>query len=202
MKLIENITERKRRGSFYTPPGIAKFILKWALNWKEKCDILEPGCGDGSFLKQIKKSKFRYKSITAVGIDHLESKKAKNHKMINAEIINGDFHQYRNTTKDRFDVIIGNPPYIRSQYFDKKQREIAEKIFIKMNLKYSKLMNSWVSFIVGSSMILKESGKIGFVVPAEILQVSYAKQLRVFLAHFYNKISIISFRKLVFSEVQ
>ena len=63
-------------------------------------------------------------------------------------------------------------------------------------------MNPWVSFIVGSSMILKEKGKIGFVVPAEILQVSYAKELRNFLARFYNKISIISFRKLVFPEAQ
>ncbi len=202
MNLMENTTEKKLRGAFYTPSTIAKFVLKWAVNGNKNYDILEPCCGDGSFLKQIQKNDFACKSVTAIEIDSLESKKAKNLKLSNTKIINGDFYQYCNTTNNKFDLIIGNPPYIRYQYFDKDQRAIAEKIFAKMNLKYSKLMNPWVSFIVGSSMILKEKGKIGFVVPAEILQVSYAKELRNFLAHFYNKISIISFRKLVFPEAQ
>jgi adenine-specific DNA-methyltransferase len=56
--------------------------------------------------------------------------------------------------------------------------------------------------VVGSSLLLKEKGKIGFVIPAELLQVSYAQQLREFLAHFYNKINIISFEKLVFPDIQ
>ena len=83
---------------------------------------------------------------------------------------------------------------------EKKKRAEAEKIFAKASLKYSKLTNAWVPFVVGSSLLLKETGKIGFVLPAEILQVSYAKQLRNFLAHFYNKINIISFKKLVYHE--
>jgi adenine-specific DNA-methyltransferase len=72
----------------------------------------------------------------------------------------------------------------------------------KAGLKYTKLTNAWVSFVVGSSLLLKEKGKIGFVLPAEILQVSYAQQLREFLAHFYNKINIESFKKLVFPDIQ
>ena len=67
---------------------------------------------------------------------------------------------------------------------------------------FTKLTNAWVSFVVGSSLLLKDNGKIGFVIPAELLQVSYAQQLRDFLAHFYNKINIISFEKLVFSDIQ
>ena len=59
-----------------------------------------------------------------------------------------------------------------------------------------------VSFVVGSSLLLKNEGKIGFVLPAEILQVSYAQTLREFLAKFYNKINIVSFEKLVFPDIQ
>jgi len=99
-------------------------------------------------------------------------------------------------------LIIGNPPYIRYQYFSKEQQILAERIFKKSKLKYSKLTNAWVSFVVGSSQLLKDKGKIAFVLPAEVLQVSYAQQLRVFLAHFYNKINIVSFEKLVFPEIQ
>jgi adenine-specific DNA-methyltransferase len=109
---------------------------------------------------------------------------------------------YCNETTKRFDLVVGNPPYIRYQYFDKEQQAKQDKIFKKANLKYSKLTNAWVSFVVGSSLLLKEKGKIGFVIPAELLQVSYAKQLREFLAHFYNKINIISFEKLVFPDIQ
>ena len=79
---------------------------------------------------------------------------------------------------------------------------IGEKIFKSAKLKFSKLTNIWVPFVIGSSLLLKSTGKIGFVLPAEILQVSYAKELRNFLAHFYNKISIISFEKLVFPDIQ
>ena len=35
----------------------------------------------------------------------------------------------------------------------------ADIIFFKANLKYSKLTNAWVSFVVGSSLLLKEIGK-------------------------------------------
>lgn len=199
---MKSTTEKKLRGAFYTPSAIAKFVLKWAINGDRNYDILEPCCGDGSFLRQIQKNDFAYKSITAVEIDPLESKKARNLRLLNAKIINGDFYHYCNVTNDRFDLIIGNPPFIRHRYFEDKQRDKAEKIFAKMNLKYSRMMNPWVSFIAGSSMLLRKKGKIGFVVPAEIFQVSYAKELRNFLSHFYNKISIISFRKLVFPKAQ
>ena len=40
------------------------------------------------------------------------------------------------------------------------------------------------------------------MVPAEILQVSFAKTLRHFLSRFYSKISIVSFKKLVFPDIQ
>lgn len=106
-------------------------------------------------------------------------------------------------TKQRFDLIIGNPPYIRYQFFDRNQQAEANYIFSRAGLTYSKLTNAWVSFVVGSSLLLKDKGgKIGFVLPAEILQVSFAQQLRNFLARFYNKINIISFEKLVFPNIQ
>src|SRR3989304_99966 len=89
-------------------------------------------------------------------------------------------------------LVIGNPPYIRYQFFNRLQQAEASDIFIKAGLTYSKLTNAWVSFVVGSSLLLKKKGgKIGFVLPAEVLQVSFAKQLRNFIAHFYNKINII-----------
>lgn len=202
MKLIENASAEKLRGGFYTPEKIAAFVLKWAINGYVNSDILEPSCGDGVFIEQIKENNYPYNSITGIEFDEIESQKSANITLQNCTIINEDFHKYCNNTKSKYDVIVGNPPYIRYQYFEEEQQNEAIKIFKKAGLKYSKLTNAWVSFVIGSSLLLKETGKIGFVLPAEILQVSYAIQLREFLAKFYNKINIISFEKLVFPDIQ
>jgi adenine-specific DNA-methyltransferase len=203
MKLISEATAEKLRGGFYTPEIIAEFILRWGINGSCNSDILEPSCGDGVFLQQIKKYNLNYNSITAVELDEVEAEKAESIHLKNKEVITTDFHTYCNNTLQRFDLIIGNPPYIRYQFFNRMQQAEAGDIFIKAGLTYSKLTNAWVSFVVGSSLLLKnKGGKIGFVLPAEILQVSFAKQLRNFIAHFYNKINIISFEKLVFPNIQ
>jgi adenine-specific DNA-methyltransferase len=202
MQLIKNASEEKLRGGFYTPSPIAAFILKWAFNGNKELDILEPSCGDGVFLEEIQKGNYQYNSVIAIEFDETEAEKSRNICLADAEVLYSDFHDFCINTKKRFDLVIGNPPYIRYQYFDKRQQKFAAEIFNKANLKYSKLTNAWVSFVVGSSLLLKEQGKIGFVLPAEILQVSYAQTLREFLAHFYNKINIVSFEKLVFPDIQ
>ena len=202
MRLINKASTEKLRGGFYTPAPIASFILRWAFNGKKDLDILEPSCGDGVFLEEIKKGNYKYKSITAIEFDVVEAQKSEDIKLDNTMIINSDFHKYCIDTKEKFDLVIGNPPYIRYQYFNREQQQYASQIFEKSNMKYSKLTNAWVSFVVGSSQLLKDEGKIAFVLPAEILQVSYAKPLREFLAHFYNKVNIVSFEKLVFPHIQ
>ena len=202
MKLITEASEAKLRGGFYTPNTIAEFMLKWGINGSNNFDILEPSCGDGVFLSSIKKNNFKYNSVDAIEFNPIEAEKAKQVNLKRSKVINEDFHVFCTNSKSRYDLIIGNPPYIRYQFFSPIQQILAEDIFIKAGLKYSKLTNAWVSFVVGSSMMLKERGKIAFVLPAEILQVSYAKQLRQYLAKEYNKINIVSFEKLVFPNIQ
>lgn len=202
MRLIKNATKEKLRGGFYTPEPIASFILKWAMEGEESLDILEPSCGDGVFLEQLKRGEYKYNSVTGVELEKEEAQKSKLIGLKNSKILNSDFHAFCLKTRKRYDLVIGNPPYIRYQYFDKEQQDFAGRIFEKANIKYSKLTNAWVSFVVGSSLLLKEKGKIAFVVPAEILQVSFAKTLREFLAKHFNQVNIVSFQKLVFPDIQ
>lgn len=202
MKLIENATKEKLRGGFYTPLEITDFILKWGINGAQDLEILEPSCGDGVFIDSLLEGKFPFKNFTGIELDPFEYKKSAKKKSEKIKILNEDFHKYCNRSNKKFDLIIGNPPYIRYQYFKEDQQVEADIIFKKSNLKYSKLTNAWVSFVIGSSQMLKEKGKIGFVLPAEILQVSYAQQLRQYLSQYFNKINIISFEKLVFPDIQ
>ena len=61
LQIMENVSMEKLRGGFYTPQKIINFILEWSLNCNNKYDILEPGCGDGRFLEQIKKVGYKSK---------------------------------------------------------------------------------------------------------------------------------------------
>jgi len=202
MKLIETATAEKLRGGFYTPAPIAHFILRWGMDGLNAPNILEPSCGDGVFLRELSKTRLPYRELTAIEFDPVEAEIAREVPLENKQVINTDFHRFCTNTDERFDLVVGNPPYIRYQYFDEEQQALAKEIFDRAGLKYSKLTNAWVSFVVGASLLLPERGKIGMVVPAELLQVSYALQLREFLSHFYNKINIISFEKLVFPVIQ
>ena len=202
MQLIEDASVQKLRGAYYTPPAIASFILHWGINGSTDADILEPSCGDGVFLEQMKSEHMQFHHATAVEFDAAEAEKARTIGLHDSEIINADFHSFCLNTEQRFDLVVGNPPFIRYQYYDEGQQELAGEIFKKAGLKRSKLTNSWVTFVVGCSLLLKEHGKIGFVIPSELLQVTYAQQLRKYLATSFNKINIISFENLVFKEIQ
>lgn len=201
MRLINEVSQEKLRGGFYTPEHIANFMLKWALLEKKDARILEPSCGDGVFLDALRNGDFKYKSMLGLEIDAVEAKKADLIKPAKTKVVCEDFYSFYSSDR-KYDVIVGNPPYIRYHFFSDHQKEAAAGIFKEAGLTYSKLTNAWVSFVVGSSLMLGSNGKTAFVLPAEILQVSYAKQLREFLSHFYNKINIVSFEKLVFPHIQ
>ena len=129
MKLIEHASPQKIRGGFYTPKEVADFILKWSINGSSSYDILEPSCGDGVFIEQLKQH--RYNTVTAIELDAEEAAKSDRIVMKRKSVINMDFHVYCNETNERFDLALGNPPYIRYQYFNEKQQKEAEKVFLR-----------------------------------------------------------------------
>ena len=129
MQLIENATVQKLRGAYYTPPAIAKFILQWGINGSKDLNILEPSCGDGVFLECIANNRMFYNSVTAVEYEAKEAKKARAIALHDSEVINAGFHRFCLDTDKRFNLVVGNPPFIRYQYYDPEQQKLADEIF-------------------------------------------------------------------------
>lgn len=206
MKLKENATQKKLRGGYYTPQKLADYITKVTL--KDEMKILEPSCGDGSFLRSIKKilntKKYNIDRIDAV--EYIVEEADKSEKIVgnieNANVINDDFYNFYVNCKDRYNLIIGNPPYIRYQYLTTFQREKQSQVLIKNKMKSNKLINSWVFFLVACIELLEKNGTIAFVIPAEIMQVAYAEDLRKYLSKHLSKINIISFNELIFEDAE
>ncbi|MBU8901664.1 MAG: N-6 DNA methylase [Victivallales bacterium] len=210
----ENLDTQKLRGGYYTPKEIARFLSKWAIT-KETQKILEPSCGDGNFIEEAilrfkelgvdeKGLKGRIKGVELIEEEALKAKiRAKKLGVNSTTIVNSDFFHYLNSKKaSRYDVVLGNPPFIRYQNFPEEHRELAISMMEKLGLKPNKMTNIWVPFLVISSSLLKSDGRLAMVIPAELFQVKYAAETRVFLSNFFDRITIITFKKLVFKNIQ
>lgn len=196
-------TSQKLRGAYYTPEKIVKLFLKWSIDEKKIQNILEPSAGDGRFINNIVNIN-KDSNVTAIEIDENEVKKiCPKLEKANFKIINDDFYNfYENNRDKKFDVIIGNPPYIRYQFLTEEQRKYQSGILINNKLKPNKLINAWMAFTVAALELLALNGKIAFVLPTDIFQVTYAKQLRKFLFNSLKEITIINFKKIIFEETQ
>ncbi|MBO0457747.1 N-6 DNA methylase [Enterococcus hulanensis] len=206
MQLKQDQTDQKLRGAYYTPEQLAKFIVDWSSreDGLGNSRILEPSCGDGVFLSALSANADEFNCV-AVELDENEAAKASilvdNDSRFKVE--NADFYRYYEDNRTaQYDLILGNPPYIRYQYLSLEQREEQSDILINSGLRPNKLINSWVSFTVAAVQQLSNCGKIGFVIPAELLQVKYAEQLRGYLMDQLNNITIVTFRNLIFSDVE
>lgn len=214
-EIIEDTDSKKLRGGYYTPQAITDFICKWAIT-KPTQKVLEPSCGDGNF---IESAILRFKELGVPdnellglikGIELIENEAAKSKKraakygLNSATIVNADFFTYFSNTNEEahFDVVVGNPPFIRYQNFPEKHREVAFKMMEEMDLHPNKLTNIWVPFLVISASKLNRFGKLAMVIPAELFQVKYAAETRVFLSKFFSRITIVTFKKLVFADIQ
>lgn len=214
---MNNISEQKLRGGYYTPLPIAEFLIDWALNGSISPHVLEPSMGDGVFIRQLAKrllskgqdKKTIGKTIVGVELFDKELEKAKNlledegFVSESFQLMKGDFFSlYGKISEKKYDIVLGNPPFIRYQDFPEGQRDLAIEILKRNGFKPNKLTNAWLFFLLASVNLLRPNGRLAMVIPAEILQVKYAAEARVFLSKFFNSITILSFRKLIFDGIQ
>lgn len=207
MRLKKDSSKQKLRGAYYTPQKLADAMVRLFVS--QNIDtVLEPSCGDGVFLDSLNKSGLLEKvsSVEAVEIEAQEAEKVSRRYQgfSQVKVINRDFFDfYKNALgKKSYDLILGNPPYIRYQYLKESQRDCQAQILTSHGMKSNKLINAWVAFVVASVQMLSKNGKIAFVIPAEILQVAYAEDLRLYLANHLAKITLITFEQLVFPDIE
>lgn len=205
MQLKKNSSEQKLRGAYYTPFDLAQMMVEFATQ-RSFSSVLEPSCGDGVFLDCLLEQGAPEKAtITAVEIEPGEAAKVsgKYEHCKSITVLCEDFFDFYKRERDnRYDLILGNPPYIRYQYLTEKQRAIQSEILTSHGMKANKLINAWVAFLVASVQMLSDTGTIAFVIPAEILQVAYAEDLRLYLANNLDSLTLVTFRQLVFADIE
>lgn len=167
--------------------------------------ILEPSCGDGVFIDSlIENIDFNQNyHIDAVEVNQVvaDSLEVKFQGFGNIHIENKDFLDFQCFNNSKYNLIIGNPPYIKRTLLSEKQVILSKQIFESFQtLTNSNLKNIWSSFLVRSISLLDENGVLAFVLPAELLQVDYAAQLRQLLIKEFSRIEVFTFNELLFKE--
>lgn len=190
--------DNKATGSFYTPINLVKYMVQKCASEEKYSTVLEPSMGDGRFLDELQKCNF-----TITGVE-LYSDKIKNYTSTSSKtnLICSDFISYALNNKKKYDLIIGNPPYISKKQLPHVFWDSQYELLNFFNLPITLFQNIWVSFVLASIKLLNKNGTIFFVLPFEFLQVQYAQKLRNFLEQHFNFIEITTFEDKVFPEIE
>lgn len=146
------------RSAYYTPDLLVKFIwaalIRMGFNGLRadgsRCNILEPSAGSGIFFNYMPQIITQNGNIDAIELDHASCKLfSKLHRSIN--IINTGFENFC-CNDNRYDLIIGNPPYGRA---------IVNDIF---NPDLSRLIIHHF-FVAKAARMLRDKGIIAMVLP-------------------------------------
>jgi adenine-specific DNA methylase len=188
-------TADKLRGGYYTPQPIAEFLGRWAAKAGPK--RLEPSSGDGAILSVLAED-----STEALGIELIPGEASKARSRSGAKIIESDFFKWFSIAhRGQFDAVAGNPPYIRFGNWPEEYRESAFAFMAEEGLAPSRLTNAFVPFVVASVAAVRPGGRVALVLPAELLQVGYAADLRRFLVDNCSDVTIVAFKRLVFDGI-
>lgn len=106
-----------------------------------------------------------------------------------------------NTLKDNagWDVVIGNPPYIRAETADKEERAYMMKSPDYKNL-FGRFDVSLAFMEKSMYYLLKPNGNFGMIVPRPFLLINYAKILRCSTLTDFKYDSVVDFRDVLVFE--
>jgi len=157
-------TPQKDTGQYFTARAVASFLTKWAVR-KSSDRVLEPSAGDGAFLQSLQD---RFDSlgvkgqVLAVEIDKKLVEEARR-RYPRFTCIHRDFFELTAEETGLFDVVVGNPPFIRYQRFNGSNRRSALEALSNHGVSVSGLSSSWVPFLIHSMMQLRSGGRLAVV---------------------------------------
>lgn len=142
-------------GQVFTPPCVVAEMLLLRQNLFGRA--LEPSCGDGAFSKHIP-------NCISIELDA---------KFCSEHTLNIDFMEY--PTSEKFDTIIGNPPYVRYQdILPSTKQKIKSALFDERS-------NLYLFFIEKCINHLNKGGELIFITPRDFLKATSSIKLNDFI---------------------
>ena len=141
-------------GQVFTPPSVVQAML--ALR-KNAGRVLEPSCGDGAFSTCLP-------GCVAIEID-------RTHAPLNS--LNLDFFAF--PASEKFETIIGNPPYVRHQDIQPETKALIQSDLFDLR------SNLYLFFIEKAVRHLTEHGELIFITPRDFLKTTSSVRMNQWL---------------------
>ncbi len=223
---FKEVTEN---GIVFTPQYIASYICKKVLSdlrfWNNNYKLIDPGCGCGIFLIAAvlfihKRFNIPIKTIiqnNIYGIDIIPENVKRCKKILKALVIRegGKINdeeiniKQANSLKDdwaelfgidKYDYIIGNPPYVNTHDMSKETAGFLKKTFSTTK---SGVYNIFYAFIERGMDYLSPKGKLGYIVPNNFLTIKSATDLRNYIQKNRYLCSVLDFAdNMVFKPIR
>lgn len=141
-------------GQVFTPPAVVETMLALRRNAGR---TLEPSAGDGAFFRRIPR---------CVGIELDPQVAPKGVKLM-------DFFAY--PAGEKFETIIGNPPYVRYQDIEPATKRLLDGTL------FDGRSNLYLFFIEKCVRHLRPGGELIFITPRDFIKLTAAKKLNAWL---------------------
>lgn len=211
-------------GIYYTPPALTKRIIAQAteagVDWT-RCRVLDPACGGGAFLAPVAQRILEALSgcsprilienlatrirgyeidpfgawLSQVTLDAILLPIYRETGRRLPVVVSVCDALRRRPPRDRFDLVIGNPPYGRVRLSREQRDRFKRSLYGHANL-YGLFTDQALRFA-------KTGGIIAYVTPTSFLAGEYFKNLRATLGRYAPPVSIdfVSLRKDIFEDV-
>ncbi len=194
--MLARNSNKKKNGIVYTPKHLSDFVAKQLLSLKpinkESIKIFDPAIGEGELVYSLIEQIYPFnKNLKLYGFDtnnnSLEitaNRIRKSFPEVEVILQNADFIQEildSEKEKERFDYIIVNPPYVRTQELGTEQSQKLSRLF---NLKGR--IDLYYIFLLGVYDYLKEDGVAGFIVSNKFMNIKAGKNIRDFIINHYS----------------
>lgn len=213
----ESLSPKSRlsRGQYYTPYPLCDLMLSLAYNIKHYKHILEPSCGSGAFLLRSAArtaTQNPFPTMRLVGVDQDPDALRLARKLLNqaapdvtVTLIQRDFLTPSTEALGHYDLIIGNPPYVRQELFGQTQvgdkldrlkqfREIYENYlteFPEQAQLFSRKADLYQWFFLQAWQVLAPGGVLTFVVSNSWLDTVFGKRLQHFLLRHFHWLYLV-----------
>jgi methylase of polypeptide subunit release factors len=209
-------TAVKARGGHYTPPGLATFLAETVIEElgqpSRPVQVLDPACGDGSLLVALANAlppPLR-KQLHLVGFDTheqaIKESRAAFHGLglgsvdlrvadflsglrsgpLNQRRLDLDPAEPSATTPGWFDVVIANPPYVRTQVLGaERARGLAQRYGL------SGRVDLYHAFLKAIALALREGGVLGLLTSNRFLVTQAGAAMREVLREDFDLLRLI-----------
>jgi tRNA1(Val) A37 N6-methylase TrmN6 len=201
------VTEEKAGGATYTPSGLADFVASQIAAVADlslpTIRILDPAIGDGELLLSLLAHLKPYTAASVIvhGFDtdrvaleqarrrlqgafpavtlHLESSNFL--EFVLREFAGGTDLFRPTVTASQFDLIIANPPYVRTQIMGAEQAQMLATAF-----GLSGRVDLYHAFLIGMAQVLRPGGTAGIIVSNRFMTTKGGSAVRIELRARFN----------------